>query len=169
MSSIVWRLIMRLSAITIMVLNIFVATKQMPAVSVTRTIASTPSTTRAGSYSLISGTDGCPTSLKWENTCAGFAITPEDHGTALDTQHFCNINRGVKVNSENTGIHRKKIMTQVESKDRYVRKAETTILGEADKALALNNEDTLIFDQEKEQFLWEQSRNRKGFSCLYSK
>lgn len=117
--------------------------------------------TKEGSYRLVNGTDGCPSSVIWIEQCAGFVLNPRQGTTELETAHFCHINRGIKVRAENNA----KIYTQTEHKDRYIRKSATTIMN----GVSYLAEDTLIFDSEKEQFLWEHSKDQKGFSCLYSK
>ncbi len=119
------------------------------------------SAAREGNYSLVSGTQGCPTSVIWFEQCAGFVLNPRAGSEELPTEKFCHVNRGLRVVSE-AGV---KTMTQVETQERYVRKSETTVQNGLSKSV----EDTLIFDETKEQFLWEHSMNHKGFSCLYSK
>ncbi|MDG0817876.1 hypothetical protein [Bdellovibrio svalbardensis] len=125
----------------------------------------TSAASREGNYFLVNGTQGCPTSVIWFEQCAGFVLNPRTGSKELPTEKFCHVNRGLRVVSE-SGL---KVMTQVETKERYVRKSETSI----QNGVSSSNEDTLIFDDTKEQFLWEHSQNRNslnsGFSCLYSK
>lgn len=116
---------------------------------------------KEGSYRLVNGTDGCPSSVIWIEQCAGFVLNPRKGTTELETAHFCHINAGAKVTVENNV----KTYSQTEHKDRYIRKATTTVMN----GVSYLDEDTLIFDSEKDQFLWEHSKEQKGFSCLYSK
>ena|SRR5438309_3578533 len=123
------------------------------------------SSAREGNYFLMNGTKGCPTSVIWFEQCAGFVLNPRKGTEELATEKFCHVNRGLRVISEG-GI---KTMIQVETKERYVRKSETSV----QNGLSTLTEDTLIFDEAKEQFLWEHSQDHNksnvGFSCLYSK
>lgn len=116
---------------------------------------------REGNYSLVNGTTGCPTSVIWIEQCGGFVLNPRQGSEELTTEKFCHVNNGLRVHSEG----KKKSFTQVELSERYVRRSVTTVQYGLNTLL----EDTLIFDENKAQFLWEHSQNHKGFSCLYAK
>lgn len=123
-----------------------------------------PKPASIGHYFFVTGTDGCPKEIEWSAQCGGFTLSPADEG---DTQKFCNINKGAKVVHEEVEQGKKKILTYVTRKDNVIRKKETILLSNKETAVALEQEDTIIFD-ETGKFLWEHSQNRKGFSCLYS-
>lgn len=117
-----------------------------------------------GFFHLINGTDNCPSEVELAEDCDGFTMNPSSQGVALDTIRFCNTNKGFKVR-QSPG---KKILSETVMRDNYVRKQETTIYIDKDNSLSLMQEDTVIQDGPG-KFLWEHSRNGRGFSCLYSK
>lgn len=120
--------------------------------------------TAEGYYRLISGTDNCPTEVEWAEDCDGFALYPSSQGASMDTIRFCQINRGFKV-LQSPG---KKVLREVVSRDNYITKKETTLYLDKDNSLSLLQEDTVIQDGPK-KFLWEHSRNGRGYSCLYTR
>ncbi|AFY00828.1 hypothetical protein [Bdellovibrio bacteriovorus] len=117
-----------------------------------------------GLFRLNSGTDNCPFEIERIQDCDGFALHPSSNGVAHESVRFCQINKGFKV-QQKPG---QKILREVVSRDNYVRKQETTIYIDKDNSLSLMQEDTVIQDGPG-KFLWEHSRNGRGFSCLYSK
>lgn len=117
-----------------------------------------------GLFRLNSGTDNCPFEIERSQDCDGFAMHPSSNGVAHESVRFCQINKGFKV-QQKPG---QKILSEVVSRDNYVRKQETTIYIDKDNSLSLMQEDTVI-QEGPDKFLWEHSRNGRGFSCLYSK
>lgn len=122
-------------------------------------------TSYEGQYQLVNGTQGCPTSVIWFEQCAGFVLNPRAGTEELTTSKFCHLNRGDKMSVEGET----QTSSRVELKDRYIKKTAKDIFHGVAVA---SSEDTLIFGDNNQQFLWEHtnvSEGKKGFSCLYSK
>lgn len=117
---------------------------------------------RDGLYSLVNGTQGCPTSIDWIEQCSGFVLNPHDGNIDMETIRFCRVNGGPQITRNEFG----KSSQQVIKKDQYVQSIQKALL--ARQSIVLE-ENTIILDTKKQQFQWEHSQSGKGFSCLYSK
>lgn len=120
------------------------------------------SISQEGNYQLVSGTTGCPGSLIWIEQCAGFVLNPRNGSEELETEKFCHINQSAQIATDRGA----KLTTSVQRNERYIHKTAQYI---DINGVRSATEDTLIFDKEKDQFLWEHSKDHVGFSCLYSK
>ncbi|MEN0058592.1 MAG: hypothetical protein AAGB31_07140 [Bdellovibrio sp.] len=128
------------------------------------TFSSSPSQT----YYLAAGTDNCPQQLQWTPACNdGFSLTVIASVQTADPEVFCSINRGPRVQQTRDGTLLQKRIQEVTRADNVIKKKQTLHLSQGHQNGMLTKEDTLIFD-ETGKFLWEQSRDGKGFSCLYS-
>ncbi len=122
----------------------------------------------AGVYYLANGTDGCPAQVTWLVECQGFVLDGSASHSFPTVEKFCRINKGPKIAHEPVTYGSKKVLTEVVSRDNLIRKKDTTVFRHKGNSVALEQEDTVIFD-ETGKFLWEHSNNGKGFSCLYSR
>lgn len=131
--------------------------------SVTEMASTLPSAfARDGFYSLVNGTQGCPTSIDWIEQCSGFVLNPHDGRVDMETIRFCRVNGGPQITRNEFG----KSLNQVIKRDQYVQSIQKALLARESILIA---EDTVILDTKKQQFQWEHSQSGKGFSCLYSK
>lgn len=114
---------------------------------------------------LASGTDGCPGSIVWKKkSCNGFELKDTESEVSIS---FCDINGSKKIKNIKTQIGTKKIISYSTREDNVIRKVQETVMKEKQTEVTLVNEDMVILD-DTGKFLWEQSHNGKGFSCLYS-
>ncbi len=118
-----------------------------------------------GLYSFVTGTDGCPREIEWSAECGGFVLSSTD---GHDIQKFCKVNKGVQVEKFPAEHGTKKVFTEILRQDNVVRRKAITVLATKTDSVTFEEEDTVIFD-ETGKFLWEHSKNQKGFSCLYSR
>lgn len=125
----------------------------------------TPASPRNGHYKLVNGTDNCPNEIEWaDDSEEGFALHPAHAGMALDSVYFSDFNKGLRI----LQAPGRKTLLDVVSRDNFIRKKETVIYIDKNNSLSLLQEDTIIHDGPR-KFLWEHSRNGRGFSCLYSR
>ncbi|WII73625.1 hypothetical protein QJS83_07030 [Bdellovibrio sp. 22V] len=164
---------MRLNfSVSILILGFFVlglslAPSPMTVERTPQSVAKSP----AGIYYLVNGTDGCPAQVEWVTECQGFSLNTLNSSASaslLESQNFCDINRGPKVSREPMESGYKRILSDVSSKENVIRKTNTTVLVDKKHSISLFQEDMVIFD-DTGKFLWEHSQNNKGLSCLYSR
>lgn len=123
------------------------------------------SSQRNGHYQLVSGTDNCPSAIEWaDDSEEGFALHPANGSTTLDSIYFGDFNKGLRI------LHApgRKTLLEVVRRDNFIRKKETIFYSDKKNSLSLLHEDAIIHDGPR-KFLWEHSRNGRGFSCLYSR
>ncbi|MNJ98398.1 hypothetical protein D3C87_161640 [compost metagenome] len=120
---------------------------------------------KAGIYSLVTGTQGCPDNVEWTNECGGFTLNPTHQGVTLPTEKFCYMNSGT---TSELISSTQKTLRKVIHQDGRVQKIENRVFSSARDSISIPSEDSIIPDQEQ-GFLWDHAKNKKGFSCLYRK
>ncbi|KHD89506.1 MAG: hypothetical protein OM95_03320 [Bdellovibrio sp. ArHS] len=118
-------------------------------------------------YSLVSGTDDCPTRIEWVAECQGFTLNAVST-TSSRTQHFCHANKGPQTELEKVERGQKRILSEVTKSENMIHKNQTIIFMNNNNSVSLSQEDTVIVD-ETGKFLWEHSQNGRGFSCLFAR
>lgn len=116
-----------------------------------------------GFYTLVGGTQGCPQEVQWDNQCHGFTLSPSNEGKPLETVHFCRINRGPHLRTED----HKKIFSQTVRQGSVFKAKEIVSYPSARGTVTMTAEDSVMIDHEG-RLLWDHNRDEQGLSCLYS-
>ena len=130
------------------------------------------STSQEGAYKLVAGTDGCPPRIEWLSShaeqCRGFSLNVTELNAGFRIEKFCNLNGGAKISQRTIQVGSERTRMAVTSSENIIQKKTSVTTITASGTRRSPQEDTLIFD-EPGKFLWEHSRDRRGYSCLYSR
>ncbi len=117
---------------------------------------------REGSYILIGGADGCPTTITLIEQCGGFVLNPRFKERELETVRLCHIDKGPRFSRNDFG----KVSIQVKTNDQYVRSVETAHLGPQRLPV---REDLVFLNPDRMRFQWEHIEGGRNLSCLYAR
>lgn len=121
-----------------------------------------------GTYRLTQGTGGCPRIVDMNSHCQGFIFNLLTADSSFAAERFCYLKKGNSLREETTSYG--KVRTQVVinyTKNILQKRTFVTMIAKNNRSTSLQ-EDTLIFGKDN-GFLWEHSKDGKGYSCLYEK
>jgi hypothetical protein len=117
---------------------------------------------REGSYTLIGGADGCPTTITLIEQCGGFTLNPRLKDVDLDTVRFCHVDKGPRFSRNDFG----KVSTVTKTEDEYIRRTEVAHLG---PQILPISQDLVFLNPDRLRFQWEHIVRGRGVSCLYAR